>query len=157
MTYSMPFKHERLRIQIMPLISAAMIRRGKNAKPLVQLSLISSLFYKTSWSKHGILNPWAWAGTYFGQSIYTSESELSQLHKQDGDNVLLVRFMDRLNEAINRKSALLIYPYDSNYSITSLRKSTHQGSMRYSLSPARKLKNKERKIWQSGFNLWNHE
>lgn len=87
-----------------------------------------------------------WAGTYFGQSIYTSESELSQLHKQDGDNVLLVRFTDRLNEAIDRKSALLIYPYDSNYSITSLRKSAHQGSMRYPLSPARKLKSKERKI-----------
>ena len=65
------------------------------------------------------------------------------MHKQDGDNVLLVRLMDRLNEAINRKSALLIYPYNSNYSVASLRKSTHQGTMRYSLSPARKLKNKE--------------
>lgn len=96
-------------------------------------------------------------GLEFGKSIYSSESELSQLHKQDGNYTLLVRFMVRLNEVINRKNALLVYSYDSNYPIASLRKPTNQSTTRYSLSPAKKLKQEDRKIWQSGFNLWNHE
>ena len=54
--------------------------------------------------------------------------------------------MVRLNEVINRKSALLVYPYDSNYPIASLRKPTNQSTMRYSLSPAKKLKKEHRKI-----------
>lgn len=143
----MPFKHESLRIQIMPLISAAMIRRGKKCQTSgPAFPNLFSFLQDVMKQARDFESLSFWAGTYFGQSIYTSESELSQLHKQDGDNVLLVRFTDRLNEAIDRKSALLIYPYDSNYSITSLRKSAHQGSMRYPLSPARKLKSKERKI-----------
>lgn len=85
-------------------------------------------------------------GLEFGKSIYPSESELSQLHKKDGNYALLVRFMVRLNEVINRKSALLVYPYDSNYPIASLRKPTNQSTMRYSLSPAKKLKKEHRKI-----------
>lgn len=78
-------------------------------------------------------------GLEFGKSIYSSESELSQLHKQGGNYTLLVRFTVRLNEVINRKNALLVYPYDSNYPIASLRKPTNQSTTRYSLSHAEKL------------------
>ena len=54
--------------------------------------------------------------------------------------------MVRLNEVINRKNALLVYSYDSNYPIASLRKPTNQSTTRYSLSPAKKLKQEDRKI-----------
>lgn len=90
------------------------------------------------------------AGIYLGQNIYPAGSELSQLPKQDGENALPVRFRDRLNEVINRKSALLICPDDSSYSIASLRKSTYQGTRRASLIDVlpRNLKTKRGKYYR---------
>lgn len=65
--------------------------------------------------------------------MYPSESELPQLHKQADSNAILVRFISGLNEVVNGKSAPLIYPYDSNYSVALLRRVTRQDTMRYSL------------------------
>lgn len=67
------------------------------------------------------------------QAIYPFASELPQFHKQDDSNAVLLRFRSRLNEVINGKSALLICPYESNYSVTPLRRVTHQDTRRYSL------------------------
>lgn len=103
-------------------------RKQKQKTKTLWPSFPHSSFYKTSWSKPRTLSPWTWSGVYFGQSIYTSKSQLSQLQKQVATNALLVRFMYRLKEGMNRKGTSFLPPYESNYLIAPPRKVMHEVS-----------------------------